>query len=964
MSDVIVIDTNDVVAIETPSEIILEVSGPQGPAGGNLDWDTLPNKPATFPPSTHSHPASQITDFATAVAAVVPPESVYILSSSTTPTEFYSSPADSLWIAGNTGDFTVLTFGTPLTGFRYIQGATTGTTGIRIVASGSPSYNSSQIPAGSISRISYNGGGAMNTTLISRVDHGNIAFTGSTSLPIATTSVNGLMTGSDKTKLNGIAAGAEANVKADWNATTGDEEILNKPALPFSTYKGDYDNGGDYAIGDVVSTPVGSPYGEPNQLFTRVSNPGNPGYPPGTSSWSSVYAASSHTHTANEILEARQTFNITSTNPAAPTQLDAALAFQDIDGGIDCVVVLNNTTGIVYADIMIPELFSPSRSGRIVLRATTSGLGDITNFRLLIEDNIIYPASGYAEVDPASPQIVLVWKDSYWKFEDEQPDSAFRIVGGTDATKKVAFEVDTLVSTATTRTLTVPNSSGTIALLTNLPVASTTTPAALGTAAVGTGTTFARADHVHAMPTAASTGAAQAVTDIELNVNDPTAITVGQLPARGIAYSDGNALYTVNLPTPSKRQSGLTFSLKRENEGGTPGDVFVTVVHAGVNLLTNYEVDENEGSTDFLWNGYQWVYDNVSTLRGSSTRVLFLPEGTGTLALTSHSHAAATTTAAGFLSASDKTKLDGVAAGAEVNANADWNATTGDAQILNKPVLNGVVTDAFPTGFGIGIATINWALASHWSGALGMTAGTTISFQNVIVGKTITFNINSNGLLASWPAGITWVGGLAPSTTDIRVRILATSATTFLGYADTRLASSASYTDLVDVPATFTPTSHTHPISDVTNLQTALNDKAASSHTHPASQITSFPIELVVACSDETSNLTVGSNKVTFRAPCAFTLTGVRASVNTAPTGSALIVDLNRNGASVIQSIGAVSTLRIDAGTKSSLSSSQPTLVLSLITIANDAEVTIDIDQVGSTIAGKGLKVVLIGTRA
>ena len=31
------------------------------------------------------------------------------------------------------------------------------------------------------------------------------------------------------------------------------------------------------------------------------------------------------------------------------------------------------------------------------------------------------------------------------------------------------------------------------------------------------------------------------------------------------------------------------------------------------------------------------------------------------------------------------TKLAGIAAGAEVNVNADWNATTGDAQILNKP---------------------------------------------------------------------------------------------------------------------------------------------------------------------------------------------------------------------------------------------------------------------------------------
>ena len=35
----------------------------------------------------------------------------------------------------------------------------------------------------------------------------------------------------------------------------------------------------------------------------------------------------------------------------------------------------------------------------------------------------------------------------------------------------------------------------------------------------------------------------------------------------------------------------------------------------------------------------------------------------------------------------DKTKLAGIAAGAEVNVNADWNATEGDAQILNKPDL-------------------------------------------------------------------------------------------------------------------------------------------------------------------------------------------------------------------------------------------------------------------------------------
>jgi len=45
-----------------------------------------------------------------------------------------------------------------------------------------------------------------------------------------------------------------------------------------------------------------------------------------------------------------------------------------------------------------------------------------------------------------------------------------------------------------------------------------------------------------------------------------------------------------------------------------------------------------------------------------------------------------TNTTASFTTAQE-TKLAGIAAGAEVNVNADWNATSGIAQILNKPTL-------------------------------------------------------------------------------------------------------------------------------------------------------------------------------------------------------------------------------------------------------------------------------------
>jgi len=48
-------------------------------------------------------------------------------------------------------------------------------------------------------------------------------------IPLATTSADGAMSAADKTKLDGIAEGAEVNVQADWDATSGDAAVLHKP---------------------------------------------------------------------------------------------------------------------------------------------------------------------------------------------------------------------------------------------------------------------------------------------------------------------------------------------------------------------------------------------------------------------------------------------------------------------------------------------------------------------------------------------------------------------------------------------------------------------------------------------------------------------------------------------------------------------------------------------------------------
>ena len=109
----------------------------------------------------------------------------------------------------------------------------------------------------------------------------------------------------------------------------------------------------------------------------------------------------------------------------------------------------------------------------------------------------------------------------------------------------------------------------------------------------------------------------------------------------------------------------------------------------------------------------------------------------------------------------------------------------------------------------------------------------------------------------------------------------------------------------------------------------------------------------VIAASDESTNLTTGTDKVYFRMPYAGTLLAVRASVNTAPTGSTLIVDINEAGTSLLST-----KLSIDASEKTSTTAAVPA-VISDSALADDAEITIDIDQVGSTVAGKGLKVYL-----
>lgn len=122
--------------------------------------------------------------------------------------------------------------------------------------------------------------------------------------------------------------------------------------------------------------------------------------------------------------------------------------------------------------------------------------------------------------------------------------------------------------------------------------------------------------------------------------------------------------------------------------------------------------------------------------------------------------------------------------------------------------------------------------------------------------------------------------------------------------------------------------------------------------------VTNIPFDTTVACGDEVTDLTVGTAKVTFRAPYAFTLTNLRANVVTAPTGANLIIDVKKNGVTVLSTL-----LSIDATEKTSVTATTPH-VISVASFADDDEIRIDVTQIGSTIPGAGLKVAFYGTKA
>ena len=153
----------------------------------------------------------------------------------------------------------------------------------------------------------------------------------------------------------------------------------------------------------------------------------------------------------------------------------------------------------------------------------------------------------------------------------------------------------------------------------------------------------------------------------------------------------------------------------------------------------------------------------------------------------------------------EKNKLSGIQEGAEVNVNADWNATSGDAQILNLP------------------STFTPSLHTH-------SISEVDNLQNTLDGKEQ--KISTGTTSQYWRGDKTWqtldknaVGLSNVDNTSDANKPISNATQTALNNKLDKGGYAGTASDLKTEIDGKANTSHTHSISDITNLQTSLDNK-------------------------------------------------------------------------------------------------------------------------------------------
>lgn len=134
-------------------------------------------------------------------------------------------------------------------------------------------------------------------------------------------------------------------------------------------------------------------------------------------------------------------------------------------------------------------------------------------------------------------------------------------------------------------------------------------------------------------------------------------------------------------------------------------------------------------------------------------------------------------------------------------------------------------------------------------------------------------------------------------------------------------------------------------------LESKLSFNTASGHNHDGTNSRAIPKGYAVAI---VGTLTTGTSLApAMIVVTAQTITKVYAYAKTAPTGASILVDINKNGSSIWNS-NQGNRLAITAGNNSGTQTT-----FDVTTLVEGDILTFDIDQIGSTVAGADITIIV-----
>lgn len=376
--------------------------------------------------------------------------------------------------------------------------------------------------------------------------------------------------------------------------------------------------------------------------------------------------------------------------------------------------------------------------------------------------------------------------------------------------------------------------------------ASTTTPKVAGTAAIGTELAFARGDHVHPAQTSVSGNAGTAT-----KLATARTITLsGDVSGSTTFDGSGDVTITATVADDSHNHTINNVDGLQAALDGKAASSHTHSAYVNQNAFSKVVVGSTTVAADSATDTLTLVAGSNVTLTPDATNDKI------TIAATNTTYNAATTSVAGLMSAADKTKLDGIASEANnYSLPTASSSTLGGVKVgTNLSISNGVLS-ATDTTYNVATTSANGLMSSSDKSKLnGIATGAEVN-QNAFSKIAVESTIGSGNIEAdSKTDTLTIVAGqnivLTPDATNDKLTIAAAYDRSTATTSEDGLMSSSDKSKLDGIAAN--ANNYSHPTYTARTGKPTANATPKFGDTFTVSQITSNGTGHVTGATDRT----------------------------------------------------------------------------------------------------------------